>query len=272
MSKPLTILIAGGTGFIGSHLIRRFKEHTFINISHTRGSELTRNNVAVDLQGEIDFLTFTRPVDMVINCIDTPCGQGREDLRQAHVNATRTLVAYAKKRKVPKFLHFSVNSRDYAADDYMTAKLLAEKVVEDSGLDYIIFKPSVVFGGDSRLDLLLGALAKKRLVPELAGDEVKFSPVHIDDLLANVAYAFTHDDCWMESYPVCGPEYMSFREMVRRYASEKIRFLRLPKALEKRLLRLFLKDPELKAENLIRWIRNDNMRYRPPLVPPKKFY
>ena len=276
MKEKMTILIAGGSGFVGSQIIGHYQgRHNFINIAKSRSSALTSNNVLVDLSRDTEFLSFSEPIDMVINCmeIEPEGGVYTEEARQRYVQATKNLVELARKSGVKHLIHFSANVSKDAANDYQFAKLLAERAVEHSQIHHIIFKLSVVFGNDSPVERFVNRMLKRLWVPCLVDEVVRVAPVHISDVLSNLDHAFAHDECWNEIYAITGPEPMSFKELMERHAYKKVRYLKLPGWLRRQLTPWFLdakRHPD--ALEVFHWLGAPNLKTDPVLVKPSIFY
>src|ERR1700722_10557962 len=82
----------------------------------------------------------------------------RENPRQGitfarmHVSATRALVTAAKRAGIKRFLHMSaLGTRAGAPSTYHQTKWEAEQIVRSSGLDWTIFRPSLIHGPTGEL-------------------------------------------------------------------------------------------------------------------------
>jgi NADH dehydrogenase len=268
-------LIAGGSGYVGHRIIERFgAEHDFINLSLTRPAKGAINNLQLDLTQSIDFLRLDRPVDMVINCVEChPRSGSKEALKHRYLAVVHNLLAFAKAAGVRRFMHFSVNNIDTVEDDYQQAKFVAEGVIEHAGVEHIIFKPSVIFGEDSPLDRFMESLLARRLLPRFWQEQTVISPVHITDVLSSVGHALDDQSCWNAVYPLCGPEYMGFEEMLTRRSSHRLSFMAAPVQAGRLLLPgLLRKEPNPHLKLLLNWIATDNIAQGRPLLRPKIFF
>ncbi len=270
----MRILIAGGSGYVGSRIIERLGgEHDFINLSLTRPAQGAINNLLLDLTQPIDFLRLDQPVDMVINCIECYRAGSQEEGKRRYLAVVRNLLEFAKANRVPRFMHFSVNNIDTVENDYQQAKFVAEGLVEHAGLDHLIFKPSIIFGDKSPLQRLISVLTTRRVLPRFWGPQTVISPIHIEDVLRNVAHALDHPECWGATYPLCGPEYMGFEELLSRHAPHRLRFVTTP-ALAARLalFRMSRGEAERHLRPMLSWIATDNIAQGRPLLRSKNFF
>jgi NADH dehydrogenase len=268
------ILIIGGSGYIGSEIIKAFSgAYNFLNLSRTRLNQSASNNILCDVRNSIDFLNFSEPIDMVINCGEfVDCS--REKLNgRCYAETVEKIVSFARKNNIPKIIHFSNHSEEGTYhNDYVHNKLLADRVIEHSGLEYIIFKPTVIFGHDSLFDAILGRFATLKVLPKNIAQQ-RFAPVFIGDVLRNVGYAVEHHECWNQCYVVCGPELMDVKEALDRYHVRTPSVVKVPKLISMIQLR----------RTFDRQVYNFYSRYMDPgsdahqseypsLLKPLKFY
>lgn len=272
----MRILVAGGGGYVGRHIIDRLaQEHDLINVSLSSHVEAAANNIRVDLTRSLEFLRLDKPVDLIINCVECHPGSFANDteMKKAYLSAVRHLLDYAKANNIRRFMHFSVNNIGTVENDYQQAKFVAEGIVEHSGLEYVIFKPSIIFGDQSPLNRLIDAVMSRGLLPRFWDKRVKISPVHISDVLANVGFALAHPECWNDTYSLCGPEYMGFEEILLRHAPMKPRFFKAPAFAQRAVLNKTFQDaPPRHLKLLLDWVSSDNLCFKAPLLRPQVFY
>lgn len=271
--KRRNILVIGGSGYIGSEIIKAFDAYNFLNISKERPNARASNNILFDIRTGMDFLNFSEPIDMIINCSEiTECYKERHNGR-CYADAVEKIVSFAKKNGIKKIIHFS-NHADESSyhDDYVHNKLLADRVIEHSGLEYIIFKPTVIFGHDSLFDAVLRRFSTLKFLPRDIAKQ-RFAPVFIGDVLRNVGYAMEHSDCWNQSYIVCGPEYMEIKEALSRYHVKTPNIVKMPRLVSKvHLRRMFDKQVFNFYSRYMDTEGESLRREHPSLLKPLKFY
>ncbi|MDR2151265.1 MAG: hypothetical protein LBO72_00435 [Helicobacteraceae bacterium] len=272
----MRILIAGGSGYVGRGIIERYcLTNDFINISLSRHADLAVNNALVDLSLPISFLSFDQPIDMIINCVECRATDNSNgDNKRAYLAAVRHLVEYAQDRDIKKFIHFSVNHLNTVENDYQQARFVAEGLVKSGGFDYIVFKPTVIFGENSPLEYLMNSLLSRSILLKFWKEDARIAPVHLLDVIANVGYAIEHNDCWNETYALCGPETMSFEEMLfRRRMIKRPKLLSAPSGLAMRSALKNMPVPSNYLRLLLDWVNADDRRvYARSLVEPRFSY
>src|SRR5262249_48942446 len=116
---------------------------------------------AVDIHNPQALTEFLRGAEAAINLVGV-LHEGREErsFQAAHVELARKVVEACRKTGIRRLLHMSaVGAAANAPSVYLRTKADAEAIVRDSGLDWTIFRPSVIFGhDDSFLNLLAGIL------------------------------------------------------------------------------------------------------------------
>jgi NADH dehydrogenase len=124
----------------------------------------------------------------------------------------------------------SANGIDSAQTPYQTTKLKAEAAIRDSGLDFTIFRPSVIFG-DPRGTMEFATQLYEEMVraplPAVgfhtglspAHGEVVMSPVHVRDVADAFVNALADDSTIGKSFVLGGPEVVSWPEMLQRISA-----------------------------------------------------
>jgi NADH dehydrogenase len=98
---------------------------------------------------------------------------------------------------------------------YLRSKAEGEAIVAESGLDWTIFEPSVIFGREDRFLNLFAKLLRIAPVMPLAGADVRFQPVYVGDVAECIARALPLDATFGQRYQLCGPEIYTLRDLVR---------------------------------------------------------
>jgi NADH dehydrogenase len=226
------ICILGGSGFVGSHIVRRLAERGFAVRLVTSKRDHAKalfvfpsvEIAEANIHDETDLARISKGCDAVINLVGVlhdsrKAGQG---FKHAHVQLTRKVIAACKANKIPRLLHMSALKADLNAPSaYLRSKAKAEQLVRDSGLQWTIFCPSVIFGeGDSFLNLFASLLKIAPVMP-LAGADAKFQPVWVEDVAQAFVNSLDNRDTFGLSLNVCGPKIYTLRELVQLVAHIK---------------------------------------------------
>lgn len=142
------ILLTGGEGFIGKHFQKRIKCHVYDLVN---GDDIRDKYKLDNLFGKEKF-------DTVINLAakaGVPMGEEYyQEFFDTNCIGLKTLIEVCKKHKA-KLIHFSSSSAIEAKSVYGITKLAGEKLLEASGIDYLIIRPFTVIGENGRKEMVI---------------------------------------------------------------------------------------------------------------------
>ncbi|MEO7494263.1 MAG: complex I NDUFA9 subunit family protein [Massilia sp.] len=268
--KEVTVVVFGGSGFIGSHLAARLVEQGVRVVVPTRRAERAKHLiylprlevVEADLSSDATLRRLLKGADAAINLVGvlhsrrgTPYG---EDFRRAHVELPRRIVAACAAQGVPRYLHMSALGADRDGPSmYQRSKADGEVAARaDESVAATIFRPSVVFGpGDSFLNTFARMQKILPVIP-LACAGASFQPVYVGDVAQAFTNALRLPATRHQVYPLGGPSIYTLGELVRlagEYAHHPRPIIELPEALG-RLQAMFFEllpgDPVMSGDNL----------------------
>jgi uncharacterized protein YbjT (DUF2867 family) len=226
----MNILIVGGSGFIGTHLSRELidRDHDVTVLSRSpededlpAGVETVRGDVtaydsiegAFEGQDAVVYLVALSP-------LFKPKG-GDERHFEVHTEGARHVVQAAEEHGVGHLVNMSALGADPdGSTAYIRSKGQAEQIVRDSSLEWVIFRPSVVFGEGGEFvsftKKLKGMFAPGLpIYPLPGGGETRFQPIYVGDLVPMLADALEDDDDEYTggTYEIGGPEVLDLREI-----------------------------------------------------------
>lgn len=235
MHPPLpcpTVLVLGGSGFIGSRLVAQLAQAQRTIIVPTRRALRARHlillpgveTVEADVHDAPTLERLVARADAVINLVGVlhsrPARDGASwgpDFERAHVELPRKIVAACAAAGVRRYLHMSALG---AAPDgpsmYARSKAAGEAAARsDPGLEVTIFRPSVVFGEEDRFLNLFASLQKFLPAMFLGCAEARFQPVYVGDVAAAFVAALEDRDTIGATRELVGPHVYTLRELVR---------------------------------------------------------
>ncbi|MCE0497133.1 MAG: complex I NDUFA9 subunit family protein [Methylacidiphilales bacterium] len=223
------ILVTGGTGFVGREVVRELLALGYtvrllardpkkaVRLGRWPSVEI----VAGDALKPDTLPAAVAGVDAVIHLIGIIAETARVSFEQAHVEATHNVLAAAKQAGVTRWIQMSAaGTRPHAVSRYHITKWEAEELVRRSGLDWTIFRPSLIYGYDERdrfLNLLRLAVAGPAL-PLLDDGLARVQPVSVRDVARSFALAVASNASLGRVFDLVGPEPLSWREMILKVA------------------------------------------------------
>jgi NADH dehydrogenase len=225
--RALAIVVLGGTGFLGTRLVARMIKdgHQVTVLSRDRERHkhlLVLPGLALencDVYQEPQLSERFRGKDVVINLIGVRnAGFGGGGFRRAHTELTQHVLLAARSAGVTRLLQMSaLKASPEAPSRYLRSKGEAEKLIRDqnTGLDWTIFRPSVLFGpGDSFLNRFAGLLAAIPLGFPLARPNAKLQPVWVNDVVDALLSCLHGGASSRQTYELGGPQVYTLREVV----------------------------------------------------------
>lgn len=221
----MQIVILGGTGFVGRHLVARLvgEGHRVTVLSRNRSQNrdlLVLPDVAVvdsDVYDEDTLVNRFIGADAVINLVGVLNERGRSGagFRRAHVELTATVIAACKRAGVHRLLQMSALNAGRGKSHYLRTRGEAEALVKASGLGWTLFQPSVIFGPGDGLFERFAALLRLAPVLPLACADAKFAPVYVGDVTAAFAHCLRDPMTVGQTYELYGPDTLTLAQIVR---------------------------------------------------------
>jgi len=218
--KFANVLVVGGSGFIGRHLVAELARRS-INVTvpsrrRERAKHLillpTVEVVEADVNAPGVLERLARGCQAVINLVGILHGR----FRDAHVELPLKIVSACRAAGVKRVLHISaLGASAGAPSGYLRTKAIGEQALLDADdLDVTTFRPSVVFGPEDRFLNLFAMLARFLPALVLACPRARFQPVYVGDVARVMATALGERSSHGKSYELCGPGKYSLEELV----------------------------------------------------------
>jgi uncharacterized protein YbjT (DUF2867 family) len=197
-----TLAVTGGTGFVGTHLLRMALAEGYDVRALTRGWKPPEHEIAW-VDGALDrpdsLVKLCTGADAVIHIAGAINAPDRAGFEAVNVGGTANLVDAARKAGVRRFVHVSsLSAREPKLSAYGWSKAKSERVVAASGLGWTIVRPPAVYGPGDKETLDLFRMACRGIVPLPPGG--RFSVIHAEDLCRLLLALLDDLDSWGETY------------------------------------------------------------------------
>jgi uncharacterized protein YbjT (DUF2867 family) len=222
----VTVLVTGGTGFIGPYVVHALRaQDTPVRAlvrKPSRASRLAAWGAELapgDVTDPISLRAACEGVDTVVHLVAIIKG-APEDFERVMAQGTRNVVVAAQEAGARRFVLASALGLDERSKDavpYFAAKWEMEKAVRESGLDHVIFRPSFVFGRDGGVLPTFVRLARFAPVTPIVGSgKQRLQPIWVEDLAAYYARAIDEPAATNRTFELGGPDAVSWNEFWER--------------------------------------------------------
>lgn len=222
----MQVLVTGGTGFVGRAVLAALAE------AGHRARILVRRPAAPRVRalaerfpvevvaGDVlapDTLRAAMPgCEAVVHLVGIISEVGRNTFENAHTVATRNVVAAARVGGVERLVHMSaLGTRPNAVSRYHQTKWAAEEAVRASGLNWTIFRPSLIYGAEDHFTNLFATLARwSPVLPVMGPGTGRLQPVSVQAVALAFVRALTEPAAVGRTFDLCGPERLTFEEVL----------------------------------------------------------
>ncbi|HBP87448.1 MAG TPA: oxidoreductase, partial [Nitrospiraceae bacterium] len=241
------VLVTGGKGFLGSHLVRRLlAEGAEVRVFAHRGSNQGEDSSGAacevvwgDIRNLPDVEQAVKGMEKVFHLVSNfrKGGSDKTDAYAVNVEGTQNVLNAAKRCGVGRVVHCSTigvhgdvqtvpaheETPFNPTDLYQETKLMAEQYVwqfhKETGLPISVVRPISLYGPEDLRMLKLFRTIKKRQFIYIGKGNVLFHPAYIDDVIEGFLLCATHEKAVGEAFIIGGDGYLPLHELVDRLSA-----------------------------------------------------
>lgn len=267
----MKIFITGATGFIGGEIVLGLLERGYQIRALTRNPDRARallpsgvERVKGDITRPEGLYDAVSGCDAIIHLVGIIFEKGKNMFDDVHHKGTVNIVTAAKQAKVKRFLHMSaLGSRPDAVSNYHRTKYRGEQCVIKSGLNYTIFRPSLVFGQrDRSINLFIKMIGLMPIFPVIGSGGGRTQPVFVSDVARAFVASVEDRNTFSKTYDIGGPNTMTYEELfdlIMEVTGKRRKKLHIPVELMRPLAAIYelLQIPVISRDQLI-MLEEDN--------------
>ena len=260
----MRIVVSGGTGFIGSEVVRKLLEagHEVVATSRDPRKDPWRGRVRVEQAFAGDASTLGKAftgADVVVHAIQFPNhpvedpSRGRTYL-EVDGRGTEVAVRSAKRVGVRRFVYVSgAGAGQGRPQVWFQAKDRAETAIRESGLEHAFLRPSWIYGPrDHSMNRFVAFCRYLPVVPVIGDGKTPVYPIHVEDVARCLADAAVREEATALALEL-GGDRLTMDEIVRtiqKVLKKRRPLLHHPVGLMKRLVwpMRFLPEPMLSPD------------------------
>ena len=219
-----SIIIFGGAGYIGKHLIRRFSKNGYKVIVPYQKQTKEANLRLFGAVGQIipfhfnslkneKLLTLLNNADFCIN-LKTSWSSNKSELKRSILDFNAELIEQIKfSSSIKRFVFFSGLGTEQRSTYRNEIISKTEDLVIKNLQKSVVIRPSVILGNnDQFLSNLLPIFKMSFFIPLFGNGSKKFQPVLIDDIVEFVVKTIEANKIGKQLYELAGPDIFTYRE------------------------------------------------------------
>jgi uncharacterized protein YbjT (DUF2867 family) len=223
-----TVVVFGGTGFLGRQLVRRLAAEGVVVRVAVRHPDGARSALPA---ADLDQVTFFRAdvrdqasvaaaiagADAVVNAVSAYVEKGGLTFETVHVQGAEMVAREAGRLGVARLVLVSgIGADPQSRSLYIRSRGRGELAVQQAFQDATIVRPSAMFGpGDALFGTLADLARLLPVLPLIGGGHTRLQPVYVEDVAEAVTRILADPKTVGRTYELAGPEVYTLRDLVR---------------------------------------------------------
>lgn len=220
------VLVTGGSGFIGQHVVATLLAEKYhvkgLIRSHTRQPSLSDSRlewVVGDLRDQPSLERALEHVDAVVHLGANVTDD--EDSYAVNVEGARNLIKACEAHSVRRLINISTQSVKIQQKGlYASTKAQAEQILHSSDLQVTTLRVSLVYGagGTGLFAKLVKFVQRLPVIPIIGTGEWRCRPIYVGDVAKVILRCLEDEATFGKTYDVGGPAEVTFNELIQTVA------------------------------------------------------
>lgn len=221
----MKILVTGASGFVAKHVRCALSkaDHQIVSTSRKKVTPVLHNeeNVQTDYSDDHGIMPHIKSVHAAIHLVGS--GKQTTGIQYHMINQrlTESVIRWCKDAGIPRIIYFSgLGVSADTTQGYFISKYMAEEAIRQSGLDYVIFRPSYIIGKDDYLSCNLQRQIKDGNVIIPGSGKYVMQPISIHDVVRIVIKSMHDDTFCNRTLDMVGPRIISYKSYVKMFVKD----------------------------------------------------
>ena len=230
-AKEGTVVVFGGTGFLGRRVVRHLRKHGFsVRIASRHPDQGYKlfgrddpklRSVGVNIHDERSVADTLVGAYGVVNAVSLYVEQRQETFHSVHVEAAQRVAAQARRAGVERLVHVSGIGSDAASPSlYIRKRGEGELAVRAAFANAILIRPAVMVGPDDSFLTTILKLLKFPIYPMFGRGLTRLQPAYVEDVAEAIARALQGAGIHAITFECGGPRVFSYEELLRAIAQK----------------------------------------------------
>jgi uncharacterized protein YbjT (DUF2867 family) len=234
------ILLTGATGFIGNRVLQALSKKNLPIRCLVRKPASSQNPNIIYVTGDVldydSLVRATAGVDIVYYFIhmmgNQPAGEQKkfDELDRLAIN---NMIRACRKNGVKRIIHLTgMRNPNEKLSHHLESRKEVEEIIRNSGIDYTIFRASVIIGrGGAAFEILETVVRKFAIIPIFEWENTRVQPIYIDDVIRYLVECLDRKETINKCYDIGCSQILTYKELIQQYAEElglKRMFIRIP--------------------------------------------
>jgi NADH dehydrogenase len=224
-ARMATVTVFGGTGFLGSEIVRELSARGYAVRIATRhplpqSPAEGATHVTADVRDEPSVRRAVDGAFAIVNAVSLYAEKQGLTFGEVHVDGARNVARCARDAGAERVVHVSgLGSDPRSPSAYVRARAHGEKAVREAFPDAVVLQPSVMFGRNDSFLSAIEMATRFPVVPLFGRGDTRLQPVYVADVADAAATVIADSQTPPRELELGGAETLTYREIVAAVAA-----------------------------------------------------
>lgn len=208
----MKIAVAGGTGFVGSHLLESLEDHSTVSIDRS-SSEKADNSVEADIRNREEYEDALEGVEVAFYLIHSMSQEG--DFSEVERECAEAFQQACESQGVDRIVYLTGMVPDGELSEHLESRTQTGEILRSGEPDLTEIGSAIIMGRGSSSFKIMYQLCQKLPImvgPRWLNSEVQ--PIHIEDIIYYLKEVMENEETRGEYLEVGGPDRHTYRELL----------------------------------------------------------